>query len=472
MSDPNISEDFQEWLEALENTMLSEGSEYATKLLERFYLEAKLMGIDVKNLQNLPFKNSVLYDDEIPYPGDWEKEEKIRHIIRWNSLVTVLNANKDDDLGGHISTYSSAATLYEVGFNHFFRGSNNQLGDLVYFQGHSSPGIYARAFLEGRIKKEQLENFRREIGGEGVSSYPHPWLMPDFWQFPTVSMGLGPIFGIYQAHVMRYLENRDLIKKEDRRKVWVFCGDGEMDEPESMGAISLAARENLDNLVFVVNCNLQRLDGPVRGNSKIITELGRQFSGAGWNVVNLIWGRKWDDLINGDSNGVLQKIMDDTVDGEYQNFKSKGGKYTRDNFFAKDPEALKMVENFTDDEIEALNRGGHDPLKIYNAYSRAYDSNNRPTVILAFTIKGYGIGSRQADNTTHQVKKLTSENIKDFIENFNLPVKFKENKKLELIDLEDKPDLKEYLVQRRNELADIYPKEKLKMKYSNSTLML
>ena len=286
--------------------------------------------------------------------------------------------------------------------------------------------------------------------------------MPDFWQFPTVSMGLGPIFGIYQAHVMRYLENRDLIKKEDRRKVWVFCGDGEMDEPESMGAISLAARENLDNLVFVVNCNLQRLDGPVRGNSKIITELGRQFSGAGWNVVNLIWGRKWDDLINGDSNGVLQKIMDDTVDGEYQNFKSKGGKYTRDNFFAKDPEALKMVENFTDDEIEALNRGGHDPQKIYNAYSRAYDSNNRPTVILAFTIKGYGIGSRQADNTTHQVKKLTSENIKDFIENFNLPVKFKENKKLELIDLEDKPDLKEYLVQRRNELGGYLPERKIK----------
>ena len=461
MKDLNIHEEFKDWIEALENTLLSEGSEYTEELLEKLYSEAKNMGLEVSDLSNPPFKNTVLFDDELPYPGDWDKEEKIRHIIRWNSLVTVLNSNKSDDLGGHISTYSSAATLYEVGFNHFFRGADNSLGDLIYFQGHSSPGIYARAFIEGRINKKQLENFRKEIDGDGISSYPHPWLMPTFWQFPTVSMGLGPLFGIYQAHIMKYLENRGLIEHVPDRKIWVFCGDGEMDEPESLGAISLAARENLDNLVFVINCNLQRLDGPVRGNSKIITELAKQFNGAGWNVVNLIWGRKWDDLINNDSFGRLQKIMNETVDGEYQNFKSKGGAYTREKFFGKDPEVLKMVENMTDLEIEALNRGGHDPHKVFNAYKKAYQNNGKPTVVLAFTIKGYGIGSRQADNTTHQVKKLSDENIVDFIKKFNLPIEFKEGKKLEYIDIDDDSELKDYLLNQRKKLGGFIPERKV-----------
>ena len=298
------------------------------------------------------------------------------------------------------------------------------------------------------MTKKQIENFRQEIDGEGLSSYPHPWLMPSYWQFPTVSMGLGPIFGIYQAHVMRYLEKRKLIPNDADRKVWVFCGDGEMDEPESMGAISLAGRENLNNLIFVINCNLQRLDGPVRGNSKIITELAKQFDGAGWNVVNLIWGRHWDDLINRDDKGLLQKVMDETVDGEYQNFKAKGGSYTRENFFAKDPEVLKMVEDMSDEQVEQLNRGGHDPIKVFNAYRLAYEDKQKPTVILAFTIKGYGMGSRQADNTTHQVKKLTKENLENFIEKFNLPVN-----KANL----DNPDFLDLSTQKT--LTTIYMKE-------------
>ena len=384
----------------------------------------------------------------------------------------VLKANKADDLGGHISTYSSAATLYEVGFNHFFRGSDNQLGDLIYFQGHSSPGIYARSFLEGRLTKKQIENFRQEIDGEGLSSYPHPWLMPSYWQFPTVSMGLGPIFGIYQAHVMRYLEKRKLIPNDADRKVWVFCGDGEMDEPESMGAISLAGRENLNNLIFVINCNLQRLDGPVRGNSKIITELAKQFDGAGWNVVNLIWGRHWDDLINRDDKGLLQKVMDETVDGEYQNFKAKGGSYTRENFFAKDPEVLKMVEDMSDEQVERLNRGGHDPIKVFNAYRLAYEDKQKPTVILAFTIKGYGIGSRQADNTTHQVKKLTKENLENFIEKFNLPVNKANLDNPDFLDLSSQKDLNDYLHERRKKLGGYLPIRKVsdeKLKFESST---
>jgi pyruvate dehydrogenase E1 component len=386
----------------------------------------------------------------------------------------VLKANKHDDLGGHISTYSSAATLYEVGFNHFFRGSDKQLGDLIYFQGHSSPGIYARSFLEGRLNKDQIENFRKEIKGKGLSSYPHPWLMPNYWQFPTVSMGLGPIFGIYQAHIMRYLEKRGLIEKIEDRKVWVYCGDGEMDEPESMGAISLAGRENLNNLVFVINCNLQRLDGPVRGNSKIVTELAKQFKGAGWNVVNLIWGRHWDDLINNDQNGLLQKIMDETVDGEYQNFKAKGGKYTRDNFFGKNPEVLKMIEKFSDDEVENLNRGGHDPIKVYNAYRLAYENKTKPTVILAFTIKGYGIGSRQADNTTHQVKKLTKENLENFIDKFNLPVKKNNLDNPDFLDLSKHKELNNYLHERRKALGGFIPLRKVsneKLKANKDTFV-
>ena len=456
-----FNEELQDWIEALENTLLSEGKEYSIQLLSALLEEVRARGLDINRLQNWPFKNTVINDEEISYPGNWEYEEKIRHIIRWNSLLMVLKANLNDDLGGHISTYSSAATLYEVGFNHFFRGSDNQLGDLIYFQGHSSPGIYARSFLEGRITEEQIKNFRREIDGKGLSSYPHPWLMPDYWQFPTVSMGLGPIFGIYQAHIMRYLEKRGLIQNDENRKVWVYCGDGEMDEPESLGAIGLAARENLNNLVFVINCNLQRLDGPVRGNSKIITELAKQFDGAGWNVVNLIWGRHWDDLINKDNKGLLQKIMDETVDGEYQNFKAKGGKYTRENFFAKNPKVLEMVKSMSDDEVERLNRGGHDPLKVYNAYRLAYENKVKPTVILAFTIKGYGIGSRQADNTTHQVKKLTQENIEGFVEKFDLPIDKSKLDNPNFLDLESHQDLKSYLHERRKALGGFIPMRKV-----------
>ena len=474
MNNPEFNTELKEWIEALENTILSDGKEYSKELLKALFTEASLKGIVLDELNDPSFKNTVQSDEELPYPGNWDFEEKIRHFIRWNSLLMVLKANKDDDLGGHISTYSSAATLYEVGFNHFFRGSDKQLGDLIYFQGHSSPGIYARSFLEGRLKKDQIENFRKEIKGKGLSSYPHPWLMPDYWQFPTVSMGLGPIFGIYQAHIMRYLEKRGLIEEIEDRKVWVYCGDGEMDEPESMGAISLAGRENLNNLVFVINCNLQRLDGPVRGNSKIVTELAKQFKGAGWNVVNLIWGRHWDDLINNDQNGLLQKIMDVTVDGEYQNFKAKGGKYTRDNFFGKNPEVLKMIEKFSDDEVENLNRGGHDPIKVYNAYRLAYENKTKPTVILAFTIKGYGIGSRQADNTTHQVKKLTKENLENFIDKFNLPVKKNNLENPDFLDLSKHKELNNYLHERRKALGGFIPERKVskeKLKASKDTFV-
>ena len=474
MNNPEFNTELKEWIEALENTILSDGKEYSKELLKALFTEASLKGIVLDELNDPSFKNTVQSDEELPYPGNWDFEEKIRHFIRWNSLLMVLKANKDHDLGGHISTYSSAATLYEVGFNHFFRGSDKQLGDLIYFQGHSSPGIYARSFLEGRLKKDQIENFRKEIKGKGLSSYPHPWLMPDYWQFPTVSMGLGPIFGIYQAHIMRYLEKRGLIEEIEDRKVWVYCGDGEMDEPESMGAISLAGRENLNNLVFVINCNLQRLDGPVRGNSKIVTELAKQFKGAGWNVVNLIWGRHWDDLINNDQNGLLQKIMDETVDGEYQNFKAKGGKYTRDNFFGKNPEVLKMIEKFSDDEVENLNRGGHDPIKVYNAYRLAYENKTKPTVILAFTIKGYGIGSRQADNTTHQVKKLTKENLENFIDKFNLPVKKNNLENPDFLDLSKHKELNNYLHERRKALGGFIPERKIskeKLKANKDTFI-
>ena len=474
MNNPDFNTELKEWIEALENTILSDGKEYSKELLKALFTEASLKGIILDELNDPSFKNTVQSDEELPYPGNWDFEEKIRHFIRWNSLLMVLKANKDDDLGGHISTYSSAATLYEVGFNHFFRGSDKRLGDLIYFQGHSSPGIYARSFLEGRLKKYQIENFRKEIKGKGLSSYPHPWLMPDYWQFPTVSMGLGPIFGIYQAHIMRYLEKRGLIQEIEDRKVWVYCGDGEMDEPESMGAISLAGRENLNNLVFVINCNLQRLDGPVRGNSKIVTELAKQFKGAGWNVVNLIWGRHWDDLINNDQNGLLQKIMDETVDGECQNFKAKGGKYTRDNFFGKNPEVLKMIEKFSDVEVENLNRGGHDPIKVYNAYRLAYENKTKPTVILAFTIKGYGIGSRQADNTTHQVKKLTKENLENFIDKFNLPVKKNNLDNPDFLDLSKHKELNNYLHERRKALGGFIPERKVskeKLKANKDTFV-
>jgi pyruvate dehydrogenase E1 component len=457
-SDIKVNEDYKEWLEALENLNISEGKEFTETLLSNLIEEAKNLGLNINDSVAYPFKNTVSRDLELAYPGDLEKEMQIRHLIRWNSLVTVLKANKTLDLGGHISTYSSASTLYEVGFNHFFKGADNQLGDLIYYQGHSSPGIYARSFLEGRISEEKMSNFRQEIDKPGLSSYPHPWLMPEYWQFPTVSMGLGPIFAIYQAHICKYLENRGLIPKKDDRKIWAFCGDGEMDEPESLGAIGLAGREKLNNLIFVINCNLQRLDGPVRGNSKIITELARQFSGAGWNVVNLIWGRKWDDLIESDKGGLLQQIMDQSVDGEYQNYKSKGGSYTREKFFGKNKDVYERVSKMSDEEIESLNRGGHDPIKVFNAYNQAYVEKERPTVVLAFTIKGYGIGSKQADNATHQVKKLTKENLNEFITYFDLP-----KDKIDLddpgfISLDKKSELYDYMISRRKALGGFLPR--------------
>ena len=455
---PKYSEDLNDWVDALENLILFNGRDEAAEILKEFISHAENKGLIDNYLNKPPFLNSIAADEEVPYPGDWKIEEKIRHYIRWNALVTVLKANKDIDLGGHISTYSSAATLYEVGFNHFFKGPDRGLGDLVYYQGHSSPGIYARSFLEGNISVEQLNNFRQEIDGKGLSSYPHPWLMPDYWQFPTVSMGLGPIMSIYQAHIVKYLEQRGLLASDPNRKIWMFCGDGEMDEPESLGSISLAAREKLNNLVFVINCNLQRLDGPVRGNSRIITELGTIFRAAGWNVVNLIWGRKWDELLQKDTSGALRWVMENTVDGEYQNFKAKGGAYTRKNFFGKHPDALKLVENMTDDEIEELNRGGHDPSKVYNAYKAAYDCKDKPTVVLAFTIKGYGIGSRQADNTTHQVKKLTDENLKDFVKNFNLPLSEKQLKDLDYLTFNKKSEEYKYLTSQRKDLGGFLPR--------------
>ena len=449
------NEDLADWIDAVENLILFNGKEDTAKILKSFFDYADNKGLVNDELKILPFINSISSYEELPYPGNWEIEEKIRHYIRWNALITVLKANKELDLGGHISTYSSAATLYEVGFNHFFKGGN--LSDMVYFQGHSSPGIYARSFLEGNISKKQLNNFRQEIDGNGLSSYPHPWLMPDYWQFPTVSMGLGPIMSIYQAHILKYLEQRGLLKNDTQRKIWMFCGDGEMDEPESMGAISLAAREKLDNLIFVINCNLQRLDGPVRGNSRIITELGAIFKAAGWNVVNVIWGRKWDDLLNADTTGALRWVMNNTVDGEYQNFKAKGGAYTRKYFFGKHPDALKLVEKMSDDEIEDLNRGGHDPGKIFNAYKSAYECKDKPTVILAFTIKGYGIGSRQADNTTHQVKKLTDENLNDFIKKFNLPISNKQLKNLDYLEFNKRSEEYKYLISQRKKLNGFLP---------------
>lgn len=457
-------QDLTDWLESLDLMLLSEGREYSEELVSMFLRDAKLKGLNLKKLLSPSFQNTVTVDQEVDYPGDWDIEKKIRHLIRWNSLVMVLKANKDNDLGGHISTYASACTLYEVGFNHFFRGSEKSLGDLIYFQGHSSPGIYARSFLEKRISKKSLENFRQEIGGDGLSSYPHPWLMPNYWQFPTVSMGLGPIFSIYQAHVMKYLENRKLIPSDDSRKVWAFCGDGEMDEPESLGAIGLAGREKLSNLIFVINCNLQRLDGPVRGNSKIITELADQFSSAGWNVVNLIWGRKWDDLINGDYDGLLQKIMDQTVDGEFQNFKSKGGAYTRENFFGKEEEVLKKMQNFSDDEIEQLNRGGHDPVKVFNAYRQAYIEKERPTVILAFTIKGYGMGAKQAENSTHQVKKMTADNLKDFVDYFDIPSELVNLENPDFIELNKDEKPYKYMIEKRSELGGFLPSRDISSK--------
>ena len=414
-----------EWLEALDQAIEEDGYDRASYLLDRLSDRAALYGITRLAKLTTPYINTIPVDEEVPYPGDRAIERVIKSLIRWNAMAMVVRANKyDSGIGGHISTYSSLATLTEVGHNHFFHGRHgDQPGDFVYFQGHASPGMYARAFLEGRLNEKHLENFRHELREEpGLSSYPHPWLMPNFWQFPTVSMGLGPINSIYQARFMRYLENREIIAKTPR-KIWAFVGDGESDEPETLGAITLASRENLDNLIFVVNCNLQRLDGPVRGNGHIITELEAAFRGAGWNVIKLLWGCSWDGLLARDHTGLLVKRMNECLDGEYQSFKAKDGAYVRKEFFGKYPELLELVKDMTDDEIFALRRGGHDPHKVYNAYKRAVEHTGSPTVILAKTIKGYGMGEAgEGRNVTHQQKKLNEDEMMYFRKRFDIPV--------------------------------------------------
>ena len=417
-------EETREWLEALQSVLEADGTQRAQYLLHRLSSRLTQTGAQVTFGITTPYRNTIPVSQEARMPGDLFMERQIRSLIRWNSMVMVMRANqKDSSLGGHISTFQSSATLYEVGFNYFFRAPDeNQGGDLVYIQGHSSPGIYARSYLEGRLSESQLDNFRQETDGKGLSSYPHPWLMPDYWQFPTVSMGLGPLQAIYQAHIMKYLDLRGLCPAGDR-KVWVFVGDGEMDEPESLGSISLAGREKLDNLIMVVNCNLQRLDGPVRGNGKIIQELEGLFRGAGWNVIKVIWGRQWDPLFEQDSDGLMQQRMDEAVDGEYQNFKSRDGGYTREHFFGRYKELLSRVENLSDDQIYRLNRGGHDPYKVYAAYAAATAHKGQPTVILAKTVKGYGLGpAGEAQNITHSVKVLDLDSLKSFRDRFDIPV--------------------------------------------------
>ncbi|MGI8990429.1 MAG: pyruvate dehydrogenase (acetyl-transferring), homodimeric type [Bryobacteraceae bacterium] len=415
----------QEWLEALDQIMDEAGSGRATYLLEKLNERARSSGVEVPVQFNTPYINTIPVEDEVDYPGDRALERRVKSLSRWNAMAMVAHQNKyDHGIGGHISTYASLATLLEVGFNHFFHASyGDEPGDLVYFQGHASPGIYARAFLEGRLTEKHLENFRHELRAEpGLSSYPHPWLMPDFWSFPTVSMGLAPINAIYQARFMRYLENRGLIKPT-QRKIWAYLGDGETDEPESLGSITLGSREKLDNLIFVVNCNLQRLDGPVRGNGKIINELEALFRGAGWNVVKVLWGSDWDTLLGRDTSGRLVKLMNECVDGEYQSYKAKGGAYVRKEFFGKYPETLKLVEHLSDEEIGKLHRGGHDPKKVYNAYKAAVEHKGGPTVVLAKTVKGYGLGDfGEGRNPTHQQKEMSDKAIEHFKNRFEIPI--------------------------------------------------
>ena len=452
----------QEWIEALNSVIDAEGSERAHFLIEMMIDQARRSG------SNLPYNATTAYVNTIPthlqqrHPGNPDMERRIRALIRWNAIMAVLRANtKSPGIGGHIASFQSAATLYDVGFNHFFRAENDSFGgDLIYFQGHSSPGIYARAYLEGRMTEEQLDNFRMETKGNGLSSYPHPWLMPDFWQFPTVSMGLGPLMGIYQARYLKYLHDRGIADTSDR-KVWVFCGDGEMDEPESQGAISLAAREKLDNLIFVVNCNLQRLDGPVRGNGKIIQELESNFRGSGWNVLKVIWGSYWDPLFAMDKDGLMKKRMEECVDGEFQNFKAKGGAFTRAEFFGKYPELKERVAAMSDQDIWRLNRGGHDPHKVYAAYAAAAAHKDQPSIVLAKTVKGYGMGDAgEGQNITHQQKSMDIESLKTFRSRFDLPISDEEVESLSYYKpAKDSPEIK-YMMERREALGGFLPKRK------------
>ncbi|TXM77303.1 pyruvate dehydrogenase (acetyl-transferring), homodimeric type [Methylobacterium sp. WL69] len=449
----------QEWLDSLDGVLDVDGPERAHYLIEQVIDGARKKGAPVPYSANTAYLNTILPQNQDPHPGDRAIEHRIRSAIRWNAIAIILRANKDSsELGGHIASFQSAATLYDTGFMHFWRGANaDHGGDLIYVQGHSSPGVYARAFLEGRLTEEQLLGFRQEVGGKGLSSYPHPWLMPDFWQFPTVSMGLGPLMAIYQARFLRYLHHRDLAKT-DGRKVWAFMGDGEMDEPESLGAIALAAREKLDNLVFVINCNLQRLDGPVRGNGKIVQELEADFRGAGWNVIKVLWGSGWDALIQKDTTGTLARLMEECVDGQYQDFKSKSGAYVREHFFGKYPETAALVADWTDDDIWRLTRGGHDPRKVFAAYSAASKHKGQPTLILAKTVKGYGMGeSGEAQNITHQQKKMGEAVLRQFRDRFQIDLTDDQLKEIPFIRFPEGSPEHRYLMARREALGGPLP---------------
>src|SRR5271170_5314285 len=462
----DFTEEVAEWIEAFDQIVVDEGPEQAAELMAVLRLRAREAGINTPGEIRTPYLNTIPKHDEVAYPGDRQMERRVESLIRWNAMAMVHGQNKKDaGIGGHISTYSSLATLLEVGFNHFFHAKypshaasdQDQPGDFIYFQGHASPGVYARAYLEGRLTDDHLKNFRHELRDKpGLSSYPHPWLMPNFWRFPTVSMGIGPLNAIYQARFMRYLENRNLIEKTPR-KIWAFVGDGETDEVDTLGALGVASREKLDNLIFVVNCNLQRLDGPVRGNKRIIDELEEVFLGFGWNVIKVIWGGAWDKLFERDHKGLLLKRMEECVDGDYQAFKAKGGAYIRSEFFGKYPELLEMVSDMTDDEIFHMMRGGHDPVKVYNAYKQAVEHTGRPTVILAKTVKGYGLASTQARNASHQEKKLTDDALEAFVNRFEIPIPFEDAKKGKFYrPSADSPEMV-YLQERRKELGGYMP---------------
>ncbi len=454
----------QEWRDALGSVLAFEGPERASYLLEELVTEARRQGAPVPYSANTPYLNTIPPSQEERHPGDRGIEHRIRSLIRWNAVATVIRANKvSSEIGGHIASFQSAATLYDVGFMHFWHGATEKHGgDLVYFQGHSSPGFYARAFLEGRLTEEQLLNFRQEVDGKGISSYPHPWLMPDFWQFPTVSMGLGPLMSIYQARFLKYLHHRGLADTTNR-KVWAFLGDGETDEPESLGAIAMGARERLDNLIFVINCNLQRLDGPVRGNGKIIQELEGTFRGAGWNIIKVIWGSGWDRLIAKDTTGILLKRMEECVDGEYQDFKTKNGAYVREHFFGKYPELKAMVADMSDDEIWALTRGGHDPNKVYAAFAAAVKHKGQPTVILAKTVKGYGMGEAgEGQNITHSQKKMGEAHLREFRDRFSLPISDEQLKEVPFLRFPEDSAEARYLRERRAALGGFLPARRRK----------
>src|SRR3954471_1847141 len=460
----------RDWLDALDAVVANDGVQRAQQLVESVIDRARRVGAPPPDQGPTPYVNTIPPQLQAPFSGDLELEHRIRSAIRWNAMAMVMQANKESsELGGHIASFQSAATLYEVGFNHFWHApSDRHGGDLVFIQGHSSPGIYARAYLEGRISDDQMKRFRQELDekgrfdSSGLASYPHPWLMPEFWQFPTVSMGLGPIMAIYQARFMKYLQGRGIAETEGR-KVWAFLGDGETDEPESLGAISLASREKLDNLIFVVNCNLQRLDGPVRGNGKIIQELETVFRGAGWNVIKVIWGSRWDPLLEADDEGWLVRRMEEAVDGDYQTFKSRDGAYVREQFFGAYPQTAKLVEGWSDDQVWSLNRGGHDAAKVYAAYDAAQKHTGEPTVILAKTIKGYGMGeSGEGQNITHQQKKMTDGALYLFRDRFELPLTDEQVRDGALLKPDADSDVMEYLHERRKELGGYLPTRRRK----------